>query len=119
MERRQFGRRRTALHAWIKVAGRPPLACVVRDLSVNGALLEMEAPHWLPYRFELDIETSGFRTDCEIRHQSPYGVGVMFVERSADSDVYERRYLVEEDVWAGTAASRSGPSQATRHDRRR
>jgi hypothetical protein len=43
-ERRQFGRRKTSLHAWIGVQGRPKLSCTVLDLSVGGALLQLEKP---------------------------------------------------------------------------
>ena len=48
-ERRQFGRRQTYLRAWISVPGRPKLPCIVQNLSVGGALLEIKAPTWLPF----------------------------------------------------------------------
>ena len=41
VERRQFGRRKTYVHAVIRARGRPPLLCVMRDVSEGGALLEV------------------------------------------------------------------------------
>jgi hypothetical protein len=83
-DRRQFGRRETMLHAWIKVPGRPPLPCTVRDLSVGGALIECESAEVLPFSFELVIEATRFRTHCEVRHAKPGSVGVRFYNRPAD-----------------------------------
>ncbi|MCB1519497.1 MAG: PilZ domain-containing protein [Hyphomicrobiaceae bacterium] len=111
-ERRQFGRRNTALHAFIRIPGRPLIACVVRNLSVNGALLEFEVPKWLPYQFRLVIEAGRFEVDCEIRHHGLTGIGVMFIERTAENDVYERRVVLEEDIWTGrTRESQTGPQR--------
>lgn len=98
-ERRQFGRRTTALHAWIKIPGRPQIACVVRNLSVGGALVEFDVPEWLPYRFRLHVEATGFETNCETRHVGERAVGVMFVETK---DRHEGRLLItDKDIWGG------------------
>ena len=78
VERRQFGRRQTLLHAMITGRGRPPIACIVRDLSVSGARIEVEAPAWLPSRFRLIVEGT-LKTECEIVHRSTDAVGVRFV----------------------------------------
>lgn len=79
-ERRQFGRRQTYLHAWISSPGRPRLPCIVRDISVGGALLELNLPPWLPYNFQLTIESTKFTSWCEVRHQSGTKMGVRFVD---------------------------------------
>ena len=42
-ERRQFGRRRTFLHGWIRLAGRPAVTCIVHDLSQGGAMLDRKS----------------------------------------------------------------------------
>lgn len=104
-ERRQFGRRNTALHAWIRIPGRPPLACLVRNVSLKGALLEFDVPAWLPFRFQLVIEATRFEMDCEIRHQGHNGVGVLFVS-GLDDDQMMPRAAFDEDVWSGEAAIR-------------
>lgn len=98
-ERRQFGRRQTALHAWIKIAGRPPVACVVRNLSVNGALLEFDVPEWMPFEFQLVIEAGRFEVDCELRHKGNSGCGVMFVERKSADEAVPKRVEIEASTW--------------------
>src|SRR6266480_6242981 len=77
IERRQFGRRQTLLHAMITGRGRPPIACIVRDLSACGARIEVDAPAWLPSRFRLVVEGT-LKSECEVVHRSPGAVGVRF-----------------------------------------
>ena len=78
-DRRQFGRRQTSLHGWISVPGRPKLACHVKDLSIGGALLGLQAPSWLPFNFVLTIEATRFVSWCEVRHHKHDAVGVRFM----------------------------------------
>ncbi len=78
-ERRQFGRRQVVLHGWIKAPGRPRLPCVIRDLSIGGALIEIEVPPCLPYSFILIIEAEGLARHCEVKHQTSRTLGVKFV----------------------------------------
>jgi PilZ domain len=77
-ERRQFGRRKTYVHAIIKARGRSAMPCVMRDVSEGGALLEVSHPEWLPPRFRLIIEANGFEGDCEVVHRAEDSVGVRF-----------------------------------------
>lgn len=77
-ERRGFGRRRTHLHAFVHAVGRSPIPCLVRNISNQGALLELEHPERLPSYFTLRIEADGFRAECEIRHKTAHGAGVFF-----------------------------------------
>jgi hypothetical protein len=83
-ERRQFGRRQTCLHAVIAARGRSAVPCVVRDLSAEGALLEVGQPSWLPSRFRLRIEADAFEADCEIVHRTDNAVGVRFAVASSN-----------------------------------
>lgn len=78
-ERRQFGRRQSRMHAWVRVPGRPPIACHVSNVSPAGAFLNFEPPGWMPFQFELTVPATGLHTTCELRHVRPYGVGVAFV----------------------------------------
>lgn len=80
VERRQFGRRKTNIHGWIVPDGRPKLACIVRNVSEGGALLEFDVPTNMPYWFTLVIESKGFEARCEIRHQNERWVGVRFAQ---------------------------------------
>jgi hypothetical protein len=78
-ERRQFGRRRTFVHAIVSARGRPSVPCIMRDVSEGGALLEVSYPRWFPARFRLVIEATGFETECEIVHRTDTAVGVRFM----------------------------------------
>ena len=84
IERRQFGRRQTILHAMIYPRGRPSIRCIVRDLSAGGARIEVDTPAWLPSRFHLIIEATNFEADCEIMHRSHDDVGVRFSTGNAN-----------------------------------
>ncbi len=105
-ERRQFGRRQTSLHGWISIAGRPRLPCMVKDLSIGGALLLLEKPSWLPFNFKLIVEATRFVTWCEVRHHRPDAIGVRFlsaVEAGAvdPRGASENRSLDDRGAWGG------------------
>ena len=82
-ERRQFGRRQTCVHANISLRGRPVIPCVMRDVSEEGALLEVAHPEWLPTRFRLIVEALGIASDCEIVRRTDVAVGIRFTTRIA------------------------------------
>jgi len=82
-DRRQFGRRQTCVHATIAPRGRPVILCVMRDVSEDGALLEVSHPEWLPRRFRLIVEAMGIESDCEVVRRTEVAVGVRFAARIA------------------------------------
>jgi PilZ domain len=82
MEKRQFGRRESAIHAVVLVGGRAPAHCIVRNFSERGALLEFNAPFAPPFRFRLVVDAKAVDVLCEVRHQTRHGVGVFFVSGS-------------------------------------
>ena len=82
-ERRQFGRRQTNQRGWIQIGGRRQQPCIVRNLSEQGAFLELEPPSWLPNQFELVIEPGTQGRPCEIRHERTGGFGVVFLASPA------------------------------------
>ena len=82
-DRRQFGRRQTCVHATIAPRGRPVILCVMRDVSEDGALLEVSHPQWLPSRFRLIVEAMGIESDCEVVRRTEVAVGVRFAARIA------------------------------------
>lgn len=98
-EQRQFGRRQTSAHAWVKVRGRPAIACVVKNVSEGGALLEFTAAEMLPYRFRVTIEAEGIDRDCEIRHQTGNRVGVEFVKVEHLTDGRQRASADDVAAW--------------------
>lgn len=101
MERRQFGRRHTCLHGWVELEGRPRFACVVRNVSDGGALLECAAPKVMPFRFMLVIDCKGFRAWCEIRHHREQWMGVRFVRIDQAVEPIALWSPEAEDAWAG------------------
>lgn len=82
IERRQFGRRETFIHGMLLVPGRPAVACVVRNVSERGALLEVELKWTLPYRVRLVVEAKRLDIYCEVRHHGAHGIGVEFIGES-------------------------------------
>ena len=84
VERRQFGRRQTCLHATIATRGRPVILCLMRDVSDDGALLEVPHPEWLPTRFRLIVEALGIESDCEVVRRTEFAVGILFAARIGD-----------------------------------
>lgn len=101
VERRQFGRRKTCLHAWISIEGRPRIACLVRNVSEGGALLECEVPKGLPFRFRLIIDCKGFEAWCEQRHGGETWIGVQFVRVEKVEAPISHWSIEMEDAWAG------------------
>jgi PilZ domain len=77
-DRRAFGRRPTFQHASAVISGRPPLRCIVRDISEGGALLDFGEPVSLPYRLRLVWDGSGAFAECDVRHVQGANAGVQF-----------------------------------------
>ena len=78
MDKRRFGRRRSLIHALVITSKGRRIPCLVRNISVGGALLELEQAQLASVTMKLIIEADGFEADCEIRHKSEHGVGVYF-----------------------------------------
>ncbi len=76
MERRQFGRRELAIAGSIEPPLRPPIACEVRNLSREGALLTFDSREYLPGRFHLRFDD--FQTPCQVIHRDRGLAGVVF-----------------------------------------
>jgi len=76
-ERRLFGRRELTIHAWVQI-GRRREACLIRNISEQGALIEFEttAPRATMMRLIVDFE--GFEVDCDVRHRKGNAIGLFF-----------------------------------------
>ena len=77
-ERRRTVRQRTFKGAIISL----PIGsveCTVRNLSANGALLELQGPAPVPDDFELIIRPENRRHSCHVIHRQPRRLGVVFV----------------------------------------
>ena len=101
VDRRQFGRRKTCLHGWVSIDGRPKIACLVRNVSEGGALLEFDVPKVMPFRFKLVIDCKGFEAWCEQRHSSDSWMGVQFVRVDKAESPISHWSVEMEDAWAG------------------
>ena len=77
-EDRQFGRRRSLIHAIVvnKRGGRT--MCLVRNISPGGALLEVEDQGLLSQQLTLIIDADAFEADCDVRHRTEHAIGVYF-----------------------------------------
>jgi hypothetical protein len=84
-ERRQFGRRNTICHAMACARGRPSSPCVVRDVSLGGAKVELELSASLPNRFRLIVSAWQFEADCEVVHRTDESVGVRFLNFTGEA----------------------------------
>jgi hypothetical protein len=76
-ERRLFGRRELTIHAWVQF-GRRREACLIRNISEQGALVEFEttAPHANQMRLIVDFED--FEVDCDVRRRTENAIGLFF-----------------------------------------
>ena len=77
-DRRAFGRRPTYQHAVVLMTGRATVRCIVRDISLTGAMLEFSDSVALSSRIQVRWEGSGLKADCEVRHQHGTKAGIQF-----------------------------------------
>ena len=110
-DRREFGRKAVNFHGWVRVAGRPPVACIVRDISVKGARIELPELVWIPYDFTLVVEPIGLRVLCETKNKYDRYIGVLFANGQHAEDVEEAPRSVAQSAnivreWRGGAAQR-------------
>ncbi len=77
-DRREFGRRKVALEGLIWVPCRGKIPCLVSNISIMGALLELDPHTWLPAKFRLVVGDK-FDVDCTLAHRTAITAGVNFV----------------------------------------
>jgi hypothetical protein len=53
--------------------------CIVRNMSDGGACVQLQAPDWLPEKFELTIPIDGLNRLCRLRWKQADRVGVAYV----------------------------------------
>lgn len=75
-ERREFGRRNTALEGVVKVPLRAPLPCRLVNMSPKGAMLDVPMYEHIPSKFRLII--GNYETECEVKHREKARIGVHF-----------------------------------------
>lgn len=107
-EKRQFGRRPANIRAWIRVSGRPPVSCVLSNISEGGARIHYTGDIWIPYSFRLTSDDKAIDRIVEVRHQSPGTIGVEYVAHAvADEQLKHIAKSVSEfEGWVGPSARR-------------
>ena len=64
--------------ATIEFTGGRPINCVIRNLSVTGAAIELSDPCGIPDSFLLVMPDNGLRLPCRIVRRGGYLIGVAF-----------------------------------------
>ncbi len=97
-ERRKLPRLRTFLSATLREQGRASTwSCMVRNMSSNGARLEIANTTWVPDQFELDIVNKDIRRLATVVWREQGQLGISFntadqaQQRSANDEVKSLR----------------------------
>lgn len=89
---------------------------MVRNISVDGAFLELEPPSWLPFQFQLQIEGDPRLHTCELRHARPDGIGIRFYDALANSvAVAPQIDSVDTVQWLGQSPKHARNPTGRRH----
>lgn len=78
VERRRFPRMRVFKGAKVVARSGASVPCVVRDLSAQGAGLQLSSCADLPTEFDLSFDTGRRLRNCRIAWRNHTGVGVSF-----------------------------------------
>ncbi|MGE0700166.1 MAG: response regulator [Hyphomicrobiaceae bacterium] len=89
---------------------RSTLPCVVREISDDGAKLEVHQGLGLPDQFELRIDLEGLEVGCEVVWRKAYSVGVRFVRPLSPGTSTARAHRRDEHV--GLPAPSARPNAA-------
>jgi hypothetical protein len=93
MQERDSIRSKALLEAHIRYQNRTrSMGCVVRNISLSGARLEVDPTVVLPNEFELDIPNRGAMVQCALKWRKDDAAGVKFLNRAGPTDAE----LVEE-----------------------
>jgi hypothetical protein len=77
MERRAVPRKPVLMSGAIQFAG-GAVNCLVRDMSISGAALDVAGPHDIPERFNLVFKADGAHIPCHVVWRQGERVGVAF-----------------------------------------
>ena len=77
MERRAVPRKPVLMSGAIQFAG-GAINCLVRDMSISGAALEVAEPYDIPERFSLVFKADGTHIPCHVVWRQEERIGVAF-----------------------------------------
>ena len=84
-EQRSKTRQRVLKAGTISFNNGAVISCVVRNISVDGAALEVESQAGIPPEFSLVIRTEQFSENCQVRWRKSKRLGVVFQPRQTQS----------------------------------
>ena len=77
MERRAIPRKPVLMSGAIQFAG-DVINCLVRDMTIAGAALDVAEPHNIPERFNLIFKADGTLIPCHVIWRQGERIGVSF-----------------------------------------
>jgi hypothetical protein len=77
MERRAIPRKPVLMSGAIQFAG-CAINCLVRDMSISGAALDVSEPDNIPERFNLVFKADGTHIPCHVVWRQDERIGVAF-----------------------------------------
>jgi hypothetical protein len=94
-ERRKYPRTEVNQAAYVS-AGGSVMSCVVRNISAEGAAIEIDNPAFVPARFRLVMASDGFVRECSVAWIQKNRIGVAFAAAAqrAESAPQERDELL-------------------------
>jgi hypothetical protein len=78
VETRIAPRHRVSKAGTIEFVGGHPVDCVVRNLSITGAALEISGPVKIPENFMLVVPGDSLHLPCHVVWRQKYRIGVAF-----------------------------------------
>ena len=80
-ERRRFPRTKCFKGAKIRAPGREPIACIVRNVSAEGAGLQLPGSVALPDAFDLCFDTGRRVRQCRVMWRTSGEAGIWFAQQ--------------------------------------
>lgn len=77
MERRASSRKTVLMSGAIEFAG-SNINCLISDISISGAALEVTSPHDIPERFNLVFKADATQIPCRVIWRQDERIGVAF-----------------------------------------
>jgi hypothetical protein len=77
-ERRKYPRTEINQPAYVS-AGGSVMSCVVRNISPEGAAIDVDNPAFVPSRFRLVMASDGYVRDCSVAWIQKNRIGLTFV----------------------------------------
>jgi PilZ domain len=77
-ERRKYPRTEINQPAYVS-AGGSVMSCVVRNISPEGAAIDVDNPAFVPSRFRLVMASDGYARDCSVTWIQNNRIGLTFI----------------------------------------